>query len=126
MNASTAGRDHGGSPATRPGASGWQRWLVPGLVLLALLLLAAWAAVKFTTPGKRAELGAGYIAHVVCSCRYVGNRDMASCMTDFETGTEIVSVADDTERREITASVPLLARRTATYDPEYGCALDRP
>jgi hypothetical protein len=51
---------------------------------------------------------------------------MASCKTDFEPGTEIVSVEDDTKKRRITASVPLFASRSATFDPEYGCALDKP
>ncbi len=101
-----------------------RRWWIWGPIVLALLLIGGWAALKFTTTGKRAELGAGYIAHVVCSCRYVGNREMNSCKTDFEPGTEIVKVTEDPARRSITASVPLLASRTATYDPEYGCALD--
>ena len=101
----------------------WWLWVPLGIVLGAL---GVWLALKFTATGKRAELGAGYIAHVVCSCRYVGNRDMASCKTDFEPGTEIVDVKDDPERRRVTASVPLFASRTATYDPEYGCALDKP
>ena len=103
-----------------------RRWWIWGPVVLLLLLAGAWLALKASSTGRRAELGAGYIAHVVCSCRYVGNRDMASCKTDFEPGTEIVGVDDDTARRRITASVPFLARRTATFDPEYGCALDRP
>ncbi|KPF78289.1 hypothetical protein IP88_04440 [alpha proteobacterium AAP81b] len=101
----------------------WWLWLP---ILLLVVALAAWAAVRFTTPGKRAAVGAGYAAHVVCSCRYVGNRDLASCRTDMEPGTEIVTITDDPEKRAVTASVPLLARRTATYDPEYGCALDKP
>ena len=104
----------------------WRRWWVWGPVLLLLLLIGGWLALKSSSTGKRAELGAGYIAHVVCSCRYVGNRDMASCRTDFEPGTEIVGVEDDTVRRRITASVPLLAKRMATFDPEFGCALDTP
>ncbi len=103
-----------------------QRWWLWAPLLLLAAAIAVWAGLKFTTTGKRAELGAGYVAHVVCSCRYVGNRDMASCKTDFEPGTEIVSVTENAEKRSITASVPLLARRTATYDPEYGCALDKP
>ena len=103
-----------------------RRWWIWGPVVLLLLLAGAWLALKASSTGRRAELGAGYIAHVVCSCRYVGNRDMASCKTDFEPGTEIVGVDDDTARRRITASVPFLAKRTATFDPEYGCALDRP
>ena len=103
-----------------------RRWWVWGPLLLLSLLAGGWLALKTSSTGKRAELGAGYIAHVVCSCRYVGNRNMASCETDFEPGTEIVKVEEDSARRRITASVPFLAKRTATFDPEYGCALDTP
>ena len=114
-------------PETKPAPMAWtRRWWLWAPAVLLLTALAAWTAVKFTTTGKRAELAAGYIAHVVCSCRYVGNRDMASCRTDFEPGTEIVRVEDDVEKRRITAWVPLLSSRTATYDPEYGCTLDKP
>lgn len=101
----------------------WWLWVPLALIAVALL---AWVAVKQSVYGQRAEVGAGYIAHVVCSCRYVGNRDMASCATDFEPGTEIVQADDDPERRQVTASVTLLSRRTARFDPEYGCALDTP
>jgi hypothetical protein len=116
MNASTA----------TAGPSPWLRWYVWGPVLLAALALIALFAVKQSATGRRAELATGYIAHVVCSCRYVGNRDMASCQTDFEPGTEIVDVKDDSDKRTVTASVPLLSKRTARYDPEYGCTLDAP
>ena len=118
MNASVSGQ--------RPRKPRFKRWWVWGPVLLLSLLAGAWLGLKGSSTGKRAELGAGYIAHVVCSCRYVGNRDMASCKTDFDPGTEIVSVEDDTNKRRITASVPLFASRSATFDPEYGCALDKP
>ncbi len=81
--------------------------------------------LKQSRLGRRADLASGYVAHVVCSCRYVGNRDMMSCATDFEPGMEIVHVSDDTAARRITAWVPLLAKHTATYHGEYGCALDK-
>lgn len=106
-----------------PGRRRWWLWVPLALFVLALV---AWVAAKQSVLGQRAAVASGYIAHVVCSCRYVGNRDMASCATDFEPGTEIVKVTDDPERRQVTASVPLLSRRTARYDPEYGCALDKP
>jgi hypothetical protein len=122
MNASTGAT---AGPAN-PGPSRWLRWYVWGPVLLLGIAIAAFFAVKYSATGRRAELATGYIAHVVCSCRYVGNRDMASCKTDFEPGTEIVDVTDDTEKRTVTASVPLLSKRTARYDPEYGCTLDKP
>jgi hypothetical protein len=56
----------------------------------------------------------------------VGGRSAASCETDREPGTEIVEVREDAQARTVTASVPLLARRTARFDPEYGCTLDAP
>lgn len=107
-------------------SKGLRRWLLWGPVLLLSLLAGGWFGLKYSRVGQQAELGAGYIAHVVCSCRYVGNRDMASCRTDFEAGTEIVQVRDDVAGKRIIASVPLLARREARYDPEFGCALDKP
>lgn len=119
MNAST-GAQNG---AKRPR---FKRWYVWGPVLLLCLIAGAWLGLKYSSTGKRAEVAAGYVAHVVCSCRYVGNRDMASCKTDFEPGMEIVKVEDDGDKRRITAKVPFLASRTATFDPEYGCALDKP
>jgi hypothetical protein len=121
MNASTATATGG-----NPGPSRWLRWYVWGPVLLLALGALALFAVRHSATGKRAELATGYIAHVVCSCRYVGNRDMASCRTDFEPGTEIVDVTDDIGKRTVTASVPLLSKRTARFDPEYGCTLDKP
>lgn len=103
-----------------------RRWLLWAPVLALSLLAGGWFGLKHSSVGKQAELGAGYIAHVVCSCRYVGNRDMASCRTDFEAGTEIVRVEDDENKMTIIASVPLLARREARYDPEFGCTLLAP
>jgi hypothetical protein len=95
-------------------------------VLLLTLMVGGWLGLKYSVIGKRAAVGSGYVAHVVCSCRYVGNRDAASCATDLEPGMEIVRITDDPVERRVTASVPLLGSRTATYDPEYGCSLDKP
>ena len=119
MNASTA---MNGDGSRRTSLRRWWFWLLLFLCLLA----GAWLGLKYSSTGKRAEVAAGYMAHVACSCRYVGNRDMPSCDTDREPGMDIVKVVDDTAKRSVTASVPLLARRTATFDPEYGCTLDKP
>ncbi len=98
-------------------------WVIVGVVTVAALAAGGLAA-SGRAPLRYAATGAGYVAHVVCSCRYVGNRDMASCKTDTEPGLEIVSVSDDSGAKRITAWVPLLATRTASYDPRYGCMLD--
>jgi hypothetical protein len=112
----------GGKPVK---ARSW--WLkAAGAVLVAAAAggLIMFLVVKHGTLGRRADLAAGYVAHVVCSCHYVGKRDMKSCATDFEPGMEIVRMEDDPAAKRITAWVPLLAKHTATYTPEYGCALD--
>lgn len=103
-----------------------RRWWIWGPAIVVLLLGGTWLTLRLTTTGTRANLASGYVAHVVCSCRYAGNRDMASCKTDFEPGMEIVRVKDDPAKRRVTASVPLLASRTAYFDPEYGCTLEAP
>jgi hypothetical protein len=85
-------------------------------VLVLLLLMFNFATLK-----GYARLGTGYAAHVTCSCRYIEGRDMESCANDAEAGMEIVSVADDPERKRVTASVPFLAKAAAELRGEFGC-----
>ena len=98
----------------------WRR--IALAVLVALVATYAW--VRFGNQGERAYLASGYVARVVCSCRYVGGRDMASCATDFEPGMEIVRMSDDPAAKRITAWVPLLGGRSARFTPGYGCDFD--
>jgi hypothetical protein len=112
------------SPTKLPSRMRALLWVVLGLVLIGMV--AASLLIRANKP--RAEVGAGYMARVVCSCRYVGNRDLKSCLDDSETGMEIVTVTDDPLTRTITAKVPLLANRSARYSPavnglETGCVL---
>lgn len=93
---------------------------VAGAVGVAAVALAA----SGRAPARYAATGAGYVAHVVCSCRYVGGRDLKSCATDLEPGMEIVRYEDDPAAKRITAWVPLLAEKTAAYNGEFGCALE--
>ena len=114
-------------PATpsRPMAL-WRRWLIWVPLLLLCLAAGGWLGLKYSTTGRQAALATGYIAQVTCSCRFVSRRDMASCDTDREPGTEVVQVEEDSANRTITAKVPMLSRRISRFDPEYGCTLDAP
>lgn len=102
-----------------------RRALGIGLPLLLLVLIGAALAV---VEGRRAqlELGVGYAARVACACRYLGNRSLQSCYADFEPGMELIRLADDARAKAVTASVPLLTRRTARFDPVLGCQPDSP
>jgi hypothetical protein len=101
------------------------KWVVGGIALIALVV-ALW---QFPTWLKLAETGAAYGARVGCSCRFIQGRDIASCESDFEPGMELVSLADvepddGAQPSAVTASVPLLASRTARYAGTSGCILD--
>lgn len=85
---------------------------------------AGWTALRHGSQGRRAELASGYVAHVVCSCRYLGNRTMRSCATDLEPGMEIVRMKEDAAGRRITAWVPWVVERSATFKAGEGCTLD--
>ena len=116
------------SPEARPARSGprpwWHRPLIGlgALVSIVMLLLA----FNWSHLSKQAELGARYTARVACSCRYVEGRDLASCETDREPGTEIVSLRDDPPAERVFASVPFLAEAAAEKRGRFGCVLMTP
>lgn len=70
------------------------------------------------------QLGVGYGAHVICSCRYIGGRDLDSCYQDYEPGMEPIQMHDDEAEKRVTASVPLLASRSAQFREGLGCVLE--
>ena len=89
-----------------------------------MLILAVGVVIwQFPTWKALADTGTAYGARIGCSCRYVQGRDLASCATDFEPGMEMVSLSDGGERA-VTASIPLLASRTARLRGATGCVLD--
>lgn len=90
-----------------------------GLALVLLLAGAAYAYVQSQKP--LLELGVGYGARVACACRYIGNRPLADCHKDFEPGMEPIRLSEDVAHKTVTASVPLIASRSARYDPVLGC-----
>jgi hypothetical protein len=99
---------------------GRRKWMI----LLLLIAIIAFAGA-FLYPGwkAQAEAGAAYGARVGCSCLFVQGRALASCETDFEPGMEMVSLRSDPDSKSATASVPLLASRTAKFQGASGCIL---
>lgn len=100
-----------------------KRPILTGTIIVLLVLLIA-VIVYAMRMKPTIELGVGYGAHVVCSCRYIGGRDMESCYNDYEPGMEMISMTDDPEERRVTASVPLLATRSAQFREGLGCVLE--
>ncbi|WP_428630481.1 hypothetical protein [Sphingopyxis sp.] len=108
-------------PRLRRKPSRWGGCLPWALVLA--VLLTGFAIWKFPSFKAQAELGSAYAARVGCSCRYVQERSLDSCQSDFEPGMEMISLSEDPATKTVTGSVPLLASRSARYAGASGCLL---
>ncbi len=91
------------------------------VVMGALIALLVGGGVFAYRQKPLLELGVGYGARVACGCRYIGNRSLADCKKDFEPGMELIQLSENTATKSVRASVPLIASRTARYDPVLGC-----
>ncbi len=96
-------------------------WLWLGLILAITAVLIGWRLPHWHA---QAAAGAAYGARIGCSCVYVQGRTVGNCVDDFEPGMEIVALTNDPATNSVTASVPLLASRTARFAGATGCLLD--
>jgi hypothetical protein len=96
-------------------------------VLLVAAAISAGAFWQFYLKEQHAfaQLATAYSAKMVCSCRFVAEREMASCLGDF---TDDISQLTITENdHTITSKAPLgLSKDMATFEPGLGCTLVRP
>lgn len=99
-----------------------------GLAWAPVALLAFYGAVSW--PGWRHQAGqaAGLAARMTCSCRYIAGRALASCREDLAgiRWMALVRYADDPQARRVTASVPLVAARSARLRDGFGCLPEPP
>ena len=101
-----------------------RRWFWPVLILaLGGALAAGWFSSYGAMIRNNATAGTGYLAHVACSCRYIAGRSLEDCEKDKMAGMELIRLKDDPEMKTVTASVPMLARDSATFREGYGCLL---
>ncbi len=97
----------------------FSRWLFA----LPAALIAFYVAVSW--PGWQREAGqaAGLGARMTCSCRYIEGRDLPSCQSDLAgiPWMALVRYADDPQARRVTASVPMMASKSAVLKQDFGC-----
>ncbi len=93
-------------------------------VLAAVIAIAAIGIWQFHLKGQvaYARLATAYGAKQVCSCRYIGERPMKSCLGDFTSDVSALRFSEGTN--EIIVKAPFgMARAHARYDPKLGCAI---
>lgn len=90
-------------------------------------IAAFYIAVSWTGWQRQAAQAAGLGARIACSCRYVEGRALDSCREDLA-GMQwmaLVRYSDDPQARRVTASVPLIAARSARLKDGFGCLPER-
>lgn len=93
--------------------------------LLLVLGALAFAVYSYRAPiSGYADVGSAYAARVGCSCRFVAGRSLQDCQKDKLAGMELVTLADDSDAKSVTARFPLITAHTATYREGYGCVLE--
>ncbi len=102
-----------------------KKWALRALLALFVTLIVA-VAIGYRKIQPSANIGAGYVAHQVCSCVFVARRSHESCLLDMlpmmdPIRSEIIAIEG---KQGVHASLPLLADRTALHTPGFGCALD--
>ena len=108
----------------------------PLMITLAALALIGAGILHFVLkdPIALGTVGAAYVAKQVCSCRFVSEREMDSCMTDFtpEVSENLAqlniseSYIDTTGRTDQSITVSALGRiirEKAVFEPDLGCVL---
>ena len=92
------------------------------IVLFALAVLLAAGLLARSQLAPRANIGAGFVAKLMCSCIFVGGRDEAACRLDLRSDLE--PVRSEALPDGVHAWVPLLASRTARFREGTGCTLE--
>jgi hypothetical protein len=93
-------------------------WLAVLVVIVAAVAGGAWASRDQIA---YANIASGYAAKQLCSCLYVSNRDMASCLADYPEEARR-NIAVSVEGETVRASVLFGAIHSeAVRDGEYGC-----
>jgi len=101
-----------------------RKWMrIVQIVLIALVVLGVFA---YQDLRAQASIGAGYVAHQVCSCVFVAERSYESCLPDLmpimsQIRSEVVDIDGHSGIR---GWVPFLSDRVAVHRPDLGCALD--
>lgn len=76
------------------------------------------------------QVATAYAAKQICSCRFVSERDMESCKTDFTQDISQLKISEFIEELDtgettqgVTASALGVISATASYEPGLGCVL---
>lgn len=90
-------------------------------------IVAFYVAVSWSGWHRQAAEAAGMGARIVCSCRHVEGRALGNCTQELHgmPWMALVRYAEDPKARRVTASVPMIAARSARMRDGFGCLPER-
>jgi hypothetical protein len=91
------------------------------IVIAVFWFLLVGSALVYQEGRERSLVGAGYVAKELCSCVFVGGRELASCRPDVPPSMDRVRAELGADR--VRAYVPYFAERIARFEPPFGCVL---
>lgn len=102
------------------------------LIVLAVLLVVGGLLWQFFLKEQVSfgQVASAYAAKQICSCRFVSEREMASCKTDFTQDISALTITetyiDPTGRADQSITASALGgaiSAKATFEPGLGCVL---
>ena len=96
------------------------------LLIVAVVIVLVAGVYVYREIRPQANVGAGYVAHQVCSCVFVAKRSYESCLLDLLPTMDAIQseVVEVQGKNGIRGWVTVLANRTALHTSGLGCALD--
>ena len=104
----------------------------PTLITLAALALIGAAAWQFFLNEQVAfgKVASAYAAKQICSCRFVSEREMESCKTDFTQDISVLTIEENyidstgrTDQSIVASAAWGLISEKAVFEPGLGCVL---
>jgi hypothetical protein len=93
------------------------------LLLLALMLLSAWAWSNSTYLQAFPDIVGAYTAKEYCSCRYVMDNPADYCASYVKLSLPVSALFDDAAHKQVTASGLGRTHSAAWLSPRQGCQL---
>jgi hypothetical protein len=95
-----------------------KRFLIAGLVLIALLGAAVWFG---RGTWETARIGTAYVAKQTCSCLFVAGRKPESCRTDYDPAALARLKVEPAASSVKVSALGGLVASTAQFDAGFGC-----
>ena len=93
---------------------------------IAIVSLAIIGAAALWIWGKpMMDIGTNYAAKQMCSCIYLGGRDVDDCQSDMDEGLEQIDIRHVPEREGVETDMFFISTSAAYYHPGTGCTIEK-